>query len=174
VLGDVTHDPQTAGGWGGGGSAALAAVSLSLLTFGLVGALIAARLPANPIGWLLIAVGMSCATDSALEGYARYGLQLHPGSLPGAAYANALDAWIWMVSISLMGIFLFQLFPDARPLSPRWRILVWISAGTLAVAVVARPSRRASSPTPPSRRPATRSASAPSTCLDRSPRSRCR
>jgi hypothetical protein len=138
VLGYVTHDPQTAGGWGGGGSAALAAVSVSLLTFGLVGALIAARLPANPIGWLLIAVGLSWATDSALEGYARYGLQLHPGSLPGAAYANALNAWIWMVSISIMGIFLFQLFPDGRPLSPRWRILIWISAGTLAVAVVAR------------------------------------
>jgi hypothetical protein len=49
-----------------------------------------------------------------------------------------LDEWIWMVSISLMGIFLFQLFPDGRPLSPRWRILIWISAGTLAVAVVAR------------------------------------
>ena len=138
VLGYVTHDPQTAGGWGGGGSAALAAVSLSLLTFGLVGALIAARLPANPIGWLLIAVGMSWATDSALEGYARYGLQLHPGSLPGAAYANALDEWMWMVSISLMGIFLFQLFPDGRPLSPRWRVVIWLSAGTLAVAVAAQ------------------------------------
>jgi hypothetical protein len=137
VLGYVTHDPQTAGGWGGGGSAGLAAVSVSLLTFGLVGALIAARLPANPIGWLLIAVGLSWATDSALEGYARYGLQLHPGSLPGAAYANAIDAWIWMVSVSLMGIFLFQLFPDGRPLSPRWRVLMWISAGLLAVAVLA-------------------------------------
>jgi hypothetical protein len=137
VLGYVTHDPQTAGGWGGGGSAALVAVSLSLLTFGLVGALIAARLPANPIGWLLIAIGLSWATDSALEGYARYGLQLHPGSLPGAAYANAVDAWMWMVSISLMGIFLFQLFPDGRPLSPRWRVVMWISAGLLAVAVLA-------------------------------------
>jgi hypothetical protein len=138
VLGYVTHDPQTAGGWGGGGSAALAAVSLSLLTFGLVGALIASRLPENPIGWLLIAVGMSWAVDSTLEGYARYGLMLHPGSLPGAAYADALDAWMWIVSISLMGIFLFQLFPDGRPLSPRWRVVVWISAGALTVAVVAR------------------------------------
>ena len=138
ILGWVTHDPQTAGGWGGGGSAALAAVSASLLTFGLVGALIAARLPGNPIGWLLIAVGLSWATDSALEGYARYGLELHPGSLPGAAYANALDSWIWIVSVGLMGIFLFQLFPDGRPLSPRWRILTWASGGALAVAVVAR------------------------------------
>ena len=140
VLGWVTHDPQTAGGWGGGGSAALAAVSASLLSFGLVGALIAARLPRNPIGWLLIAIGLSWAVDSALEGYARYGLQLHPGSLPGAAYANALDSWIWIVSISLMGIFLFQLVPDGRPLSPRWRILTWLSAGALAVAVLARVS----------------------------------
>lgn len=138
VLGWVTDDPQTAGGWGGGGSAGLAAVSVSLLTFALVGALIAARLPRNPIGWLLIAIGLSWAVDSTLEGYARYGLELHPGSLPAAGYANALDSWIWIVSISLMGTFLFQLFPDGRALSPRWRILTWVSGGALAVAVVAR------------------------------------
>jgi hypothetical protein len=138
LLGYVTHDPQTAGGWGGGGSAALAAVSLSLLTFSLVGALIAARLPASPIGWLLIAVGLSWAGDSTLEGYARYGLVLHPGSLPGAAYANAVDAWMWLVSISLMGIFLFQLFPDGRLLSQRWRIVTWVSGGALTLAVASQ------------------------------------
>ena len=86
VLGWVTHDPQTAGGWGGGGSVALAALSVALFSFSLVGALIASRLPENAIGWLLIAVGLSWATDSALEGYAMYGLKLHPGSLPGAVY----------------------------------------------------------------------------------------
>jgi hypothetical protein len=138
ILGWVTHDPQTAGGWGGGGSAALAAVSVALFSFSVVGALIASRLPENAIGWLLIAVGLLWATDSALEGYARYGLMLHPGSLPGAEYPDALDNWLWIASIGIMGTFLFQLFPDGRVLSPRWRILTWVSGGALTVAVLAR------------------------------------
>ncbi len=137
VLGYVTHDPQSAGGWGGGGSAGLLAASLALSTFAVMGALIASRQPQNAIGWLLIAVGLSWSLDSALEGYAMYGLSLHPGSLPGAEYADALDDWLWRVSIGIMGTFLFQLFPDGRPLSRGWRLLTWISAIALAVSVVA-------------------------------------
>ena len=131
----VTHDPQTAGNWGGGGSAGLLAVSIALSTFAVMGALVASRQPQNAIGWLLIAVGCSWALDSALEGYAMYGLSLHPGSLPLAEYADALDDWLWMCSIGIMGTFLFQLFPDGRPLSRRWAVLTWISAAALGLAV---------------------------------------
>jgi hypothetical protein len=118
VLGYVTDDPQTAGNWGGGGWVGLLTVSLALATFAVVGALVASRQPGNAVGWLLIAVGMSWALDSALEGYAMYGLSLHPGSLPLAEYADALDDWLWRCSIGIMGTFLFQLFPDGRPLTP--------------------------------------------------------
>lgn len=135
VLGYVTDDPQTAGNWGGGGWVGLLAVSLALATFAVVGALVASRQPRNAVGWLLIAVGTSWALDSALEGYAMYGLSLHPGSLPLAEYADALDDWLWMCSIGIMGTFLFQLFPDGRPLAPRWRLLTWASAAALALAV---------------------------------------
>jgi hypothetical protein len=135
VLGYVTDDPQTAGNWGGGGWVGLLTVSLALATFAVVGALVASRQPGNAVGWLLIAVGMSWALDSALEGYAMYGLSLHPGSLPLAEYADALDDWLWRCSIGIMGTFLFQLFPDGRPLTPRWRVLTWASAAALLLAV---------------------------------------
>ncbi len=133
VLGFVTHDPQTAGGWGGGGPAALAAFSIALLTFAVVGALIASRHPRNAVGWILLAIGCSWALDSTFEGYAVYGLKTHPGSLPAAAYANAFDDWLWVVSIGLMGTLLLQLFPDGRTLGRRWRPLAWISAAAIAV-----------------------------------------
>jgi hypothetical protein len=137
VLGYITQDPQSAGNWGGGGWVALLAASLALSTFAVVGALIASRQPRNAIGWLLIAVGASWALDSTLEGYAMYGLSLHPGSLPGAAYADALDDWLWRCSVGIMGTFLFQLFPDGRPLSRRWTVLTWVSAGALGISVAA-------------------------------------
>ena len=133
VLGFVTHDPQNAGGWGGGGPAALVAFSIALLTFSAVGALIASRHPRNAVGWILIGIGFSWALDSAFEGYAMYGLKTHPGSLPAAAYANAFDDWLWVVSIGLMGTLLLQLFPDGRSLGRRWRPLTWISAAAIAV-----------------------------------------
>ena len=124
---------RTAGGWGGGGPAALAAFSIALLTFAVVGALIASRHPRNAVGWILLAIGCSWALDSTFEGYAVYGLKTHPGSLPAAAYANAFDDWLWVVSIGLMGTLLLQLFPDGRTLGRRWRPLAWISAAAIAV-----------------------------------------
>ena len=74
-------------------------------------------------------IGFSWALDSSLEGYAVYGLKTHPGSLPAAAYANAFDDWLWVVSVGLMGTLLLQLFPDGRPLGPRWRPLAWDYGG---------------------------------------------
>ena len=78
VLGWVTHDPQTAGSWGGGGSPALAVISVALFMFAVVGALVASRHPANAIGWLLIAV--VCA-------------------IPGLRYSNACghNAYVWLI-----------------------------------------------------------------------------
>lgn len=137
LLGWVTHDPQTAGGWGGGGAPALGVISVALFTFSVVGALVASRHPGNAIGWLLIAIAFLWALDSTLEGYAMYGLRLHPGSLPGPEYANALDDWLWIVSIGTMGTFLFLLFPDGRPLGRTWRLVGWIAAGAMAVTVAA-------------------------------------
>jgi hypothetical protein len=136
VLGWVTHDPQTAGNWGGGGSVALLATSFALFTFSIAGFLIASRQPQNPVGWILLAIGFSWAIDSALEGYALYGLKLHPGSLPAAAYADLFDQWLWVVGVGLMGTLLFQLFPDGRALTPRWRVLAYVSIAALAVTVL--------------------------------------
>ena len=83
VLGWVTHDPQTAGGWGGGGPAALVGLSLALCTFAVVGALISSAPPAQCDRWIMLAIGFTWALDATLEGYAVYGLKTHPGSLPG-------------------------------------------------------------------------------------------
>ena len=135
VLGWVTHDPQSAGDWGGGGSAALLAVSLALLCFSVMGWLIASRRPGNAIGWILIAIGFLWALDSALEGYAMYGLVTNPGSLPAARWANAIDDWLWVVSVGLMGTFLVQLFPDGRLPSRRWRPLAYLSGAALLLTV---------------------------------------
>ena len=45
---------------------------------------IATRRPRNPIGWLLLAVGLGWALLSFATAYGDYALKLHPGALPAA------------------------------------------------------------------------------------------
>jgi len=62
--------------------------ALSLLAF--VGALLVARIPRNPVGWLLCASGMCLELTLAGGAYAWAALIRDPGALPGAHIAAAL------------------------------------------------------------------------------------
>src|ERR687892_58113 len=59
------------------------------LSFATVGALIAARQPRNPIGWLFLGGGLAAALEEPLLGWSTYALVAEPGSLPGGAAAVA-------------------------------------------------------------------------------------
>jgi hypothetical protein len=107
----------------------------ALLAFAVVGALVASRQPPNPVGWLLLGVGLCGAVVALGESYARYALVTAPGSLPGGLYA----AWLQTVVfgfITILVIFLPLYFPTGRLLSPRWRPVLWSGIGYLVFAVV--------------------------------------
>jgi hypothetical protein len=106
----------------------LALVPMSL-AFATVGALIAARHPRNPIGWLCGALGLVVAMTLAGNQYAIYALVTAPGSLPGGDWA----AWwaVWPIELTiLLPVLVFVLFPHGHLLSPRWRPLVWLAVAT--------------------------------------------
>ena len=77
--------------WSYGGASALVLVG----AFGGLGALLASRRPANPIGWIFIATGVMFGGASLADHYAQYGLVTNPGSIPGAAFASWLARWVW-------------------------------------------------------------------------------
>ena len=54
--------------------ALLAAVSADT-----VGALVASRRPRHPVGWLLLALGVTESVEIVADGYGSYGLQARPG-----------------------------------------------------------------------------------------------
>jgi hypothetical protein len=104
------------------------------LAFAVVGALVAARQPRNPVGWQLLAVGVFLTANLTGESYARYALLTAPGSLPGGRYGAWLG-WTYAPIVATLAIFLPLYFPTGRLLSPRWRPVLWLGIGFLVLAV---------------------------------------
>ena len=120
-----------------------------ILAFALVGALIGSRLPANPIGWVCLAIGLALMLAAVSGEYDVYALQTNPGSLPGGEYMAWLTNWVWVPAVVLLGTFLVLLFPDGRLPSRRWRALAWLSGGVLILASASEafsPGRLAEAP----------------------------
>lgn len=105
------------------------------LVFPLVGALIASGRPENPIGWLCLTIGLLWTLSGMLEYYSVYGIA-RPGSLPFPMGLAALNLWLWVPSIGLLGTYLILLFPDGRLPSRRWRPLAWLSGAVIALLCV--------------------------------------
>ena len=111
-------------------------LSVALLTFPVVGAIVASRRPENAIGWLFCAAGVLFAASSLAHGWATYGLVDRAEPLPGAVIAAWLNAWLFLPAIFGTPQLLFLLFPTGRPLSPRWRAAVWLAAAAIATQTI--------------------------------------
>jgi hypothetical protein len=105
----------------------------ALLAYATIGAIIAARRPANPIGWIFSATALLVAIGAFAEEYARYSLLVRPGALPGGPAMAWLTAWIQNLGFFLMFTFLLLFFPDGRLPSRRWRITAWLVAAMVAL-----------------------------------------
>jgi hypothetical protein len=95
------------------------------LVFPVVGALIAAKRPRNPIGWILLADGLLWNLSSMMDYYSDYGAA-RPGSLPFVVGMATINNWLWVPAVGLLGTFAFLLFPNGRLPSRRWRPLAWL------------------------------------------------
>jgi len=106
---------------GGPGTAGFAAVALLLvLTTMTVGAVLVTRLPRHIVGWLLLAGALSFALSDGFGALADYGLNLHPGSVPGAVWFAVLSSATNGPFIGLLGGYVPLYFPTGRLPSPRW------------------------------------------------------
>ncbi len=101
-------------------------VSVPVLAFPIVGALIASRRPRNPVGWICLADGLLWMLLGLFDFYSVYGLA-RPGSVPFPAAVAGLGEWLWVPTVGLLVIYLVLLFPNGRLPSRRWRALAWIS-----------------------------------------------
>lgn len=100
-----------------------------LVAYAVAGTILAARRPANPVGWLLLGVGVVTSARGLAGEYARHALAAPPH--PAVA---VWAAWFvgWSLTLLFPGgllTFLLLLFPNGRLLSARWRVVAWLAAG---------------------------------------------
>lgn len=110
---------------------------IALLAFPTVGALIASRHPGNSIGWIFLVAGFASVLQGFLASYGTQSLYGDGAPLPGGIIALWLADIIWLPSIALLTTFLFLLFPDGRPLSRKWRPLIWFAVLGAALTALA-------------------------------------
>jgi hypothetical protein len=101
-----------------------------LLLLGVIGAVVTARQPRNPIGWILSGIPLSLGL-LILGSHVYWSLALeHPEASRAAELVAWLTSWIWIPAI-VPAVTLFPLlFPSGRPLTRRWRWVAWVAIGS--------------------------------------------
>ena len=100
--------------------------AVQAVSFSIIGAIIASRLPANPVGWLFCAAACTIAVECLSAEYAIYTLVARPDLLPIGEALAWLAFWAWIPSIGCIVLSLL-LFPNGRLPSSRWRWLAWLT-----------------------------------------------
>jgi hypothetical protein len=102
---------------------------LAALVAATVGAVLAARRPRHPVGWLLLTLGLAVTASGVVDGYARYGLLARPGALPAARWLAVFSPATLYVGFVCVGLVLL-LTPSGSLPSRRWRWWVRVMAAS--------------------------------------------
>jgi signal transduction histidine kinase len=114
---------------------AVVAVAM-ILGYATVGAVLASRSPRNPIGWLMIVVGLSLGITGFTSEYIVYTYETNPGSLPLDSIVALVSNSFWLPMFTAV-ILLVLVFPTGSVPGPRWRHLPAATIGLGALAYVA-------------------------------------
>jgi len=90
------------------------------------------------VGWILLAFGLMGAIQVPSALYADHHFAHHEGPLPGDEVAAWLSDWLGQTVLFAVVLFLPQLFPTGRPLTRRWRPVLWLSVVVLTGVTVGR------------------------------------
>ena len=95
---------------------------LATITFSVVGTLVAAGRPRNPVGWLLLAIGVTAALGLPSSALYQWDKD-HAGTFTGAPLNAWLDGTLWLLWIGFLVPRVLLLFPDGKLPSRRWRVV---------------------------------------------------
>jgi len=105
---------------------------LLILSFSTVGVLVSSHRPGNAIGWLFCSGALIWALGEFSLQYGVHLLAAEAGTSSVVDWATWFGGWARGLGWFLIVSFLLLLFPDGRLPSPRWRPVLWGSAGYVA------------------------------------------
>ena len=116
----------------------VANVGFTLLVVGAAstGAIVAARVPGNAVGWILLALGAGMGFSLLCGALAEASVRTLVGPIPGDEWLAWLGSWLVIPITFGSTTFLLLLFPNGRLLSPRWRPVAWFIAAGVTLATV--------------------------------------
>ena len=121
---------------GAGGVGLVVVLSAMASAYALLGAVVVSRQPRNAVGWLMVLIGFFFAYIAiSNELYLQVVLNAEEAS-DVLAYVLWGSNWAWLFAMVPAVTFLPLLFPTGRPLTPRWRIVVWVAAAGVALSFV--------------------------------------
>jgi len=109
--------------------------TLAAISYAPVGALIAARRPSNPVGWLLCLWGVVLSIGHFSAQYAVYALLAEPRSLPAGEAMAWTSSWILPIVIGVQ-VFAYLLFPTGRLPSRRWKWFAWLTVAFVVAGLI--------------------------------------
>ncbi len=118
------------------------ATTIAFFAWASIGALLAARLPSNAVGWTLAIVGVSALASRALGVYVEIAASGSP--LPWTVLAGWIGSWSWAISLGAAVIILPLVFPEGRLPTGRlgrvmWLVLAIFALGPLGIAITPGP-----------------------------------
>jgi hypothetical protein len=103
-----------------------AALDLLGLGFLALGLLVVHRRPGNPVGWIILGIGVAGAASGFLQSYGVYALFTEPGRILGGEITALLSTLIFIPVLFAAPAMLFLLFPNGNLPGRRWRVVFWL------------------------------------------------